>query len=992
MNREPESGLSKRIPRMVGREEELNRLRNLLHARGERHVVYYWAHGGLGKTRLLEELLRMVKQSGPGFYTSGIIDLYHTDTHSTSDVERAIVDGLDPDKKYFNDYRRERKQYEILRERGTDPGVLEKRREELANLFVTGCREMALDARKLVICFDTVELLQYESWVVEEMAGLETMDTRIKPWLLEKLSQLANTLIVFAGRPKKPAPGDPADPQARLVTDFEAAFGDDLTVVPLPPLNLEETEDFIEALTEEGEIVPEKHLPIVHRLVSGRPIFLHLIVDLIQALSPEPRNVLDMFDQYSDLIDTPEDDDRLEKAQQKIEVEILNSLYNETGELGGYLSRIALMPKGINSSILEEGIGLPPSESARVMSQLAPLSFVKQFKELPGAERLHVGRTFLHDEMYRLLTSDVIRNLRINERQVAHSLVANYYDVQIAQLESQIEECSVARERVPLRERLQKLHVEQLYYLLVFDPQRGYAEYKRLSDRANRRRWVGYGMRLLDEFLRLYNTAGRRTQFEEAGISHHQIIRESAQMWVERFFWWGQYNRTIEFARRILDAPEDFSIQPTNFAIIGNICALWARARATLYGYESDVVAEAQNVLGQLPSLAESSEDQILARARLSTSIGYQCRRGGLLARAATQYVEASAAFRKLGKHPDELAMLLNNLAHVYALQGRIPLARPLAHEALRVNEQMGNEYSTGLTLVILASIELLRRDYSHAIKYGEEALALFRDLEDAHGMMFAYLRIGRAERKMAKESIETERKLEETRKQLEAAQQSLDSALTIAGDAGLESDIPRLLAEQGRIHREMGRLVCQLEGEKKGQAFFQQSQRLLREALEKGKDGPVVDQANALQDLADVLFLIGDQKGAEQCLVQVQELIGADHHIVPGQPMPKEGLPTEHFSPLGKVEMTRGQIAFSQNQFEDGLRHFVMAYAYFMRFSLDAAEQDSLVEYLYKRLHDLPVDQQQTLMETIRNWSREYNMDAYVGEFVQTISNLVGV
>ena len=49
-------------------------------------------------------------------------------------------------------------------------------------------------------------------------------------------------------------------------------------------------------------------------------------------------------------------------------------------------------------------------------------------------------------------------------------------------------------------------------------------------------------------------------------------------------------------------------------------------------------------------------------------------------------------------------------------------------------------------------------------------------------------------------------------------------------------------------------------------------------------------------------------------------------------------------------------------------------------------------MEYLYKRLHDLPVDQQQTLMETIRNWSHENNMDAYVGEFVQTISNLVGV
>ena len=92
MSQKSASELTKRTPRIVGREEELERLRQCLHARGERHFVYYWADGGLGKTRLLEELLRMVEDAGPGFYRTDIIDLFHTDTHSTSDVERAILD------------------------------------------------------------------------------------------------------------------------------------------------------------------------------------------------------------------------------------------------------------------------------------------------------------------------------------------------------------------------------------------------------------------------------------------------------------------------------------------------------------------------------------------------------------------------------------------------------------------------------------------------------------------------------------------------------------------------------------------------------------------------------------------------------------------------------------------------------------------------------------------------------------------------------------
>ena len=59
--------------------------------------------------------------------------------------------------------------------------------------------------------------------------------------------------------------------------------------------------------------------------------------------------------------------------------------------------------------------------------------------------------------------------------------------------------------RIPLRERLQKLQVEQLYYLLAQDPRAGYQEYRTLSDQANRERQVGFAMRLLDEFLRFYN-------------------------------------------------------------------------------------------------------------------------------------------------------------------------------------------------------------------------------------------------------------------------------------------------------------------------------------------------------------------------------------------------------------------------------------------------------------------------------------------------------
>ncbi len=986
--------LSKRTPRMVGREQEVARLSEYLYAGSQRHFLYYWGHGGLGKTRLLEELQAMVEEAGPDFCFSGIIDLYHTDTHSTSAVERAIVEGLDPKEKYFARYRQERQRFVLLRERGTDPGVLERHRESLSQLFVQGCREMALESRKLVICFDTVELLQYESSIVEETAGLDTVDTRLKPWLLSKLPQLANVLIVFAGRPKLPAPDETVDRQARLVKDLQRAFGQGgwhAEFIELTALTLEETQAFIQVLADEAETIPSRYLPVVHRLTGGRPIFLHLLVDLLQVLAPESRSMLEMFDQYADLVGAPEGDKRLEEARGQIQTSILNSVFNKAGEIGGYLSRLALMPKGVDVEILQQGLGLPAQEAEHLTAELTPLSFVKSFKALPGAERLHYGRIFLHDEMYHLLTSKVIRNLRINERQVAHALVTNYYAPHIAKLEQQLQDLA-PDERIPVRERLQKFQVERLYYLLVCDPCQGYAEYKRLSDQANRRRWVGFSMRLLDEFLRFHNLPERRAQFEAACIPPQQVIRESAMMWVERFHWWGQYDREIQFARQVMDQPERFSIRPAeDLAILANICALWARAYTVLHGYKPEIVAEAQATLNRLPPLSQCSADAALARARLSNSIGYQLRQGGELAQAATHYADSQAAFRKLEQYPDELAMLMNNLSFVYAKQGKMALARVVGREAVRISEAIKDDYSTGLALSTQSNIACIRGSYAQAAEYGQEALALFRELEDPHGTTLAYLGIAQARRRLAKHELEKGRRVDEARYLLQEALENLESALTIARENDLQSRARELLAEQGRVHRERGHLIRRQENYAKALPEYRQGENCLRQALSMA-GWATVDRADALQDLAEILFVAGDELSARQYLSEIEELIGVAHRIVPGEHVPEAGLAPEYFAPLGKAEMQRAQMALTQGRLQEGLEHYMAAYAYLERFSPDAEEKDTMLQYLYNNLRDRPVDELRSLFKDVRTWLQQNDLGVDLTPFLETLESLLGV
>jgi tetratricopeptide (TPR) repeat protein len=997
---------------LVGREAELAHLTALLNRRGENHFVYYYAQGGYGKTRVLEELQEIVKQHGSTFRATGIIDLYHTDTHSASDIEKATVEGLDPNNEYFRNYRSKREDYELLRERGADPGLLEKKREELGRTLVEDWVKPAVEAAKLVICFDTVELLQYESSVVEETIGEFTVDTRVREWLLDKLPKLRNVLVVFAGRPKQRSSEETTDHQERLLSDMRKAFGDNFDARELSPLDQEETKALVRELTQQierraiqadsrsdgqKEIVPAKYLQLIHQLTAGRPIYVHLIVDLLGGLSPEPRAILEQLDGYVDLEDVQEDDPRLETARRAIEAAILDAVYNHAGELGGYISRIALMPKGVDAEILSHSLGLPLEEAQDTLEQLATLSFVKRYATLRGAQMLHGDRLFLHDEMYQLLSPIPYR--RITERHVAQGLIENHYDPKIESLEAEIgdlrhngDDKDTAQRRVWLRERLQKLQVERLYYQMVRDPRRAYGEYKDLSDQANRHRWVGFGMRLLDEFLRFYNTAERRRQFEASGITHEQVIRESAELWVERFYWWGQKQRCVRLAEMIMDAPQRFQIRDDDLALLGNICARWVDVKADLSGYDASVVDRANAYLtriGKEPATPEAT----LASARLNTSIGYQLRKGGQLRQATKSYVAGNTAYRRLERYKDELAILLNNLAYANARQGRFHLARPLVSEALRINEDLGNDYTTGLTLSTFAAIEVLRGRFDAAIDKGKDARERFQRMQDPHGIVLAYLSLARAERKKAKESIEKKRKLPEARSLLETARDYLRNALEETDRSGLDDDRRLVYAELGRVLREMGKVATAMRQYKESKDYFQASKEHLDEALR--GDQTSLDRADILEDIAELHAVQGAYESAYKSLQQVEEALAPQAAEEPGHVAQNTHLPSEYYLPLGKAERLRGKIEFDkgdEGDFAQALQHFVKAYAYFHRFSTETPEKDPMTDLVYDNLTRLDIETQSQLVTTTREWADAQPFSDDVKGLTETLRDLTGV
>ena len=105
-----------RTQRLIGRTKEREAIRTAIEAEGELRVLHIIGDGGIGKTRLLEaipeEILPKCSNKGRCQW-GGILDLYHTDLHTNSGIEAAIIKALAPEG--FAEYRTRREEYEKLR-------------------------------------------------------------------------------------------------------------------------------------------------------------------------------------------------------------------------------------------------------------------------------------------------------------------------------------------------------------------------------------------------------------------------------------------------------------------------------------------------------------------------------------------------------------------------------------------------------------------------------------------------------------------------------------------------------------------------------------------------------------------------------------------------------------------------------------------------------------------------------------------------------------
>ncbi len=502
-------------------------IRDAIWAKGELRILHLVGSGGIGKTRLLEEVPGLASEyqqetSQPSI-CSGVLDFSLSSIHSRHGLELRLMDTLDPKGVGFETYRPARREFDRLLAAGSDPKRIDEARQRLEDLFVDGFNKISARFRVILI-LDTIELIQYESDLIQQICKIrELTGLEVRDWLLDNVPRFQNTVVILAGRQK-----------SQLAADFNQYFGDRLTSLDLGPLDETDTLDYFAAVAEAQPAFRKIGLSadqqrVIHCYTAGLPIKLAFVIDLLTRDVPLPG---ELYDPLETVRAKSEHD--LAAAREKVEAALVTGIMTAARDVDKALPYVALARKGMNRQLLERVTGWPSARCTKVLQDLRRFSFAKV---RPGSDWL-----FLHDEMYDLLEKHAWDRMEVEREQICQ-IILDYCDDLLRQA------------RTPSRE--QDLKLDRLYYLFVAHPRQGYAEYARLSDEALLGHDAGSDMRLRDEMLQF--CARYPARVKRHGLTEAYIEYDAAVRWVQRYVRRGKYNKAIEVVETI---EQDRQLQP----------------------------------------------------------------------------------------------------------------------------------------------------------------------------------------------------------------------------------------------------------------------------------------------------------------------------------------------------------------------------------------------------------------------------------------------
>jgi len=437
--------------RMINRIEELETLGAAIFDPGsDNRVAIIEGEGGLGKTRLLQEVRRRAgsrsssagsKKNDPKIESWGnneeivisnsLLDFadvgLHTFLHFIRELRKSFTSEQQPEVD-FSSYDRARAYHQRKLDEQADFLTIREAAQAAENSFFDDYNRIA-EQKRLVWLLDTAEQLTFmgADWLFEE--GLLTpkdlsFNTQQRLLTLLEAGEISNTTIILAGRRRE------AKRYFDALKDKEKQTAGNYRAIPLKLTNFnqEDTRAYLAELAENwseqapGSEVTEylqfiiedtDRADVLWLYTGGQPVRLALYIDVLAEGEKEPEALQSSVAEAKASVGWNEttktaDNEKIEAIQFKIEDEFIKLIFSKADELRPQILRIlAQAHRGLNEHELHYILDAEPvadiaaweENSARLeeirqaLAEMRSFSFVKT---RPG------GSLILQDEMYRI--------------------------------------------------------------------------------------------------------------------------------------------------------------------------------------------------------------------------------------------------------------------------------------------------------------------------------------------------------------------------------------------------------------------------------------------------------------------------------------------------------------------------------------------------------------------------------------------------------------
>ncbi len=777
-------------PGLVGREDILRQIQETIQVPSPTpHVFYITAPGGWGKTRLVDAVLKKfdIRESGEWaspkiLSASRLIDLYHTYTHSDEGLVDDIVKVLDAENGgRFENYINQRAELDrVKHDLSQILRTVTQQRTKMMDAFIEDFNKLSDQFEKVVLAFDTVENLTYEPDRVQVALGLSEEPIGVAGWLVKGfLPKIRNAVVLIAGRPETP----------QLAAELEK-LGKDKTIflnhIELQTFSEEETLAYFEAVLavvqEETPHVaerlvrtPQETRLVVHYLSGGEPFLLSLFVDYLATA----RELLFILHTSLEEIKQKSVKDGLKDEREQFREAILQEFQRIGRPFDDVIRTLAWTEKGMGAVLLawvlkrdqptEEEIEQAKKYIDELRDPELRLSFVK-IREMDNL-------VFLQDEMYKLMRSLHQRGRARHNAKQTYELIVRFHEERIKEQARVVNELDKSTrslfssgswkeftegkkkeflsEQQKLREsraRLQNYQVEHVYYCLQADYLQGVQAYYRAAEGAFQSNDTNLWLLLRDELLR-FAKQRRNSDNENDKEVLKYIDGDIGVRWIKSNIASGQYDRAFEQIERFRNTCQDL-VEEGSFADLSlKVWESWALV------YSGKEYKRAKYILDSvLASLNNGLTDKLeyefdIWRQQLLTAYaqdikGYMYRSQGDFPKAIEYYKENIRLWKYLDiRH--EFANTLSNLSWALAEVGDFPSSITYCEDGLNLRRLLGDRYPIALSLNTLGLIETRSGQPERARFRCEQALAIFRDLEQPRGIGLACTALAESLRRM---------------------------------------------------------------------------------------------------------------------------------------------------------------------------------------------------------------------------------------------------